>query len=63
MQLVSCPNSSGINRNHQNNVLTIAMDITDIISAIVITIPMSIIDVSNVSNALCYCDFVGLVPP
>jgi hypothetical protein len=60
MQLVSCPNSSGINRNHQNNVLTIAMDITDVISAIVITIPMSITDVSN---ALCYCDFVGLVPP
>jgi hypothetical protein len=41
MKLVSYPYSSGINENHQNNVLIVVTDITDI------------------SNARCYCAFAG----
>jgi hypothetical protein len=33
MQQVSCPNLSGINLNHRNNVLIVATDISDIINA------------------------------
>jgi hypothetical protein len=55
MQLVTCPNSFRIKGNYQNNVLTIARGIVDIIS--------TTIGIGNVSNAHCYCAFTGLVPP
>jgi hypothetical protein len=34
MQLLSYENSSGINKNHRNNVLTVATGIADVISAV-----------------------------
>jgi hypothetical protein len=49
MQLVPYQNSSGINRNHQNNIPTVAMGIADVI------MPMT--------NVISCCAFAGLVPP
>jgi hypothetical protein len=49
MQLVSCQNSSKINGNHQNNILTVAMGIADVIMP--------------VGTVFGCCAFTGLVPP
>jgi hypothetical protein len=49
LQLVSCQNSSGINGNHPNSMLTVATGITDVIKP--------------VATMVGCCAFAGLVPP
>jgi hypothetical protein len=62
MQLVSCPNSSEINRNHQNDVLTVATGIVDSIS-VRYYCDNSSKGIACIGNVHCYCAFAGLVAP
>jgi hypothetical protein len=64
MQLVPCPHSSEINRNHQNNVLIVAMDRTFLTSLVhVDTVTTVSTCTSDINTARCYFVFTGLVPP
>jgi hypothetical protein len=64
MQLITCPYSSEINRNHQNNVLIVAMGRTFPTSLVPVDIVTTLATgTSDISTDRCYSIFTGLVPP
>jgi hypothetical protein len=66
MQLILCWNSSEINVNHQNNILTVATDNHVIIMPMdtVVTIATGNYDVNNVVATVVACFAIAdLVPP